>query len=106
MTAKVNNKVWMFRYYVLNSAMSDTNGPATAAADRYDLRLDYGRAPLISGTEDSLAPTRCCRFTFRIAPFIYLQSGLPYPQWWAERRWHNPVWLAWWEAWPRLSLTS
>ncbi len=78
MNAKINARFSLFGYYVYNRAMSDTGGANTLAADPYDLRLDYGRASFDFRHRGFVSANAMLPFHIRMAPFIYLQSGLPY----------------------------
>ena len=76
--AKVSSKLTMFGYYVLNRAMSDTDGAGTMPANPYDLREDYGRAAFDFRHRAFISASATLPLRIRMAPFIYLQSGMPY----------------------------
>ena len=76
--AKISSKFSLFGYYVYNRAMSDTDGPGTMPANPYNLRGDYGRAAFDFHHRAFVSATTTLPFRIRMAPFIYLQSGLPY----------------------------
>jgi len=76
--AKINSKFTLFGYYVYNRAMSDTDGAATMPSNSYDLRADYGRASFDFHQRAFVSASTTLPFRIRMAPFIYLQSGLPY----------------------------
>ena len=78
MNAKISSKFSVFGYYVYNGAMSDTDGAGTMAANPYNLRSDYGRASFDFHHRAFVSATTTLPFRIRMAPFIYLQSGLPY----------------------------
>lgn len=78
MNAKVNARFSLFGYYVFNHAMSDTAGAGTLAADPYNLRADYGRAAFDFHHRGFISANAMLPFRIRMAPFIYMQSGLPY----------------------------
>ena len=58
--------------------MSDTDGSGTMPANPYNLRGDYGRAAFDFRHRAFISATTTLPFRIRMAPFIYLQSGLPY----------------------------
>ena len=76
--AKVNSRLSMFGYYVFNRAMSDTDGAGTMPSNPYDLRQDYGRAAFDFRHRAFVSASATLPLRLRMAPFIYLQSGLPY----------------------------
>ena len=78
MNARINGRFSLFGYYVYDRAMSDTGGANTLVADPYDLRLDYGRASFDFRHRGFVSANAMLPFHIRMAPFIYLQSGLPY----------------------------
>jgi len=78
LNARINARLSLYGYYVFNRAMSDTAGTNTPAADPYDLRLDYGRAAFDFRHRGFVSANAMLPFHIRMAPFIYLQSGLPY----------------------------
>ncbi len=78
LNARINARLSLYGYYVFNRAMSDTAGTNTPAADPYDLRLDYGRAAFDFRHRGFVSANAMLPFHVRMAPFIYVQSGLPY----------------------------
>jgi hypothetical protein len=76
--AKVSSRLSMFGYYVFNRAMSDTDGPGTMPSNPYDLRADYGRAAFDFRHRAFISATTMLPGKIRMAPFLFLQSGLPY----------------------------
>jgi hypothetical protein len=76
--AKINSKFALFGYYVYNRAMSDTDGASTMPSNPYNLRSDYGRASFDFHQRVFVSASTTLPFRIRMAPFIYLQSGLPY----------------------------
>jgi hypothetical protein len=77
-SAKVNSRFSMFGYYVYSRAMSDTDGPSTMPSNPYDLRSDYGRASFDFRHRGFISATTMLPLKIRMAPFLFLQSGLPY----------------------------
>lgn len=76
--AKVNRKFTIYGYYVLNQAMSDTDGFATMPSNPYNLAADYGRAAFDYRHRAFISASMTLPFGIRMAPFIFLQSGMPY----------------------------
>jgi hypothetical protein len=76
--AKVNSKFTMYGYYVYNRAMSDTDGAGTMPSNPYDFREDYGSAAFDFRHRAFVSASATLPLRIRMAPFIYLQSGLPY----------------------------
>jgi hypothetical protein len=76
--AKVNSRFSMFGYYVYSRAKSDTDGPGTLPSNPYDLRSDYGRAAFDFRHRGFISATTMLPLRIRMAPFLFLQSGLPY----------------------------
>jgi len=77
-TAKVNSKFSLFGYYVYGHAMSDTDGPGTMPSNPYDLRADYGRASFDDRHRAFISASTTLPFKIRMAPFLFMQSGIPY----------------------------
>jgi hypothetical protein len=76
--AKVNRKLSIYGYYVLNQARSDTDSVNTMAANPYDLRQDYGRATFDFRHRGFVSASAVLPLGIRMAPFVFLQSGGPY----------------------------
>ena len=78
LNARINARFSLFGYYVYNRARSDTDGANTLAADPYNLRADYGRAAFDFRHRGFVSANAMLPWRIRMAPFLYLQSGLPY----------------------------
>jgi hypothetical protein len=76
--ARVNARFSMFGYYAYNQARSDTDGASTLAANPSDLATDYGRTLYDFRHRGFISANAMLPFHIRMAPFLYLQSGLPY----------------------------
>ena len=76
--AHVNSKLSFYGYYIYNRAMSDTDGVGTMPANPYDLRADYSRAAFDFHHRAFISANANLPFRIRAAPFLFLQSGLPY----------------------------
>jgi hypothetical protein len=78
LNAKINSKITMFGYYVYSRALSDTDGAGSMPSNPYDLRGDYGRAAFDFRQRAFLSATTTLPLRIRLAPFLFLQSGVPY----------------------------
>ncbi|HWE51438.1 MAG TPA: carboxypeptidase regulatory-like domain-containing protein [Bryobacteraceae bacterium] len=76
--AKVNRKISLFGYYVYSRAMSDADSPAAMPGNAYALREDYGRAAYDGRHRAFISANSTLPWGIRMAPFIFMQSGLPY----------------------------
>ena len=76
--ARINSKFTMYGYYVYNHATSDTDGPGSMPSNPYDLRADYSRAAFDFRHRAFISATTTLPWKIRMAPFIFMQSGLPY----------------------------
>ena len=77
-TAKVNSRLSFFGYYVYGHASSDTDGPTTMPSNPYDIGADYGRAAYDARHRAFISASTTLPFKIRMAPFLFMQSGLPY----------------------------
>ena len=71
-------KLWLFGYYVLNSAKSDTGGVGSHPSDQYDILQDYGRGTFDVRNRIFLGGTVALPEGFRLSPFLVVSSGIPY----------------------------
>jgi hypothetical protein len=78
LNAKINSKITMFGYYVYSRALSDTDGAGSLPSNPYELRGDYGRAAFDFRQRAFISATTTLPFRIRMAPFLFLQSGVPY----------------------------
>jgi hypothetical protein len=76
--ATINKRISLFGYYVYSRAMSDTDGPGSFPSNPYDLRSEYGRAAYDARHRAFISGTFRLPLRIRLAPFLFLQSGLPY----------------------------
>ncbi len=72
------SKVWLFGYYVLNSANSDTGGASSFPSNQYDIMADYGRAFFAYRNRLFMGGTIALPYAFRLSPFMIATSGGPY----------------------------
>jgi len=76
--SKVSPAVSLFGYYVLNKALSNTDGINTFPGNPYNFSEDYGRASTDIRHRVLLGGTISTRGNFRLNPFISVQSGAPF----------------------------
>jgi len=76
--SKLSQSLSLSGSYVLNRAMSDTDGVTTFPADPYDLRGEYGPAATDARHRFTLSGTVDTKWNIRFSPLITLQSGLPF----------------------------
>ena len=75
---RVNAAVSLTGSYVLNKAMSNTDGLGTFAGNPYDFRGEYGPAITDIRHRVSVSGTINLRWAFRLNPLLTWQSGTPY----------------------------
>ena len=71
-------KLWLFGYYVLNFANSDTAGAGSFPSNQYDILADYGRGSFDIRDRLFLGGTVALPYSFRLSPFFIATSGSPY----------------------------
>ncbi|HKC63268.1 MAG TPA: hypothetical protein VKB86_06500, partial [Pyrinomonadaceae bacterium] len=64
--------------YLLNKAMSDTDGPETFPVNSYDLRSEYGRSDLDIRHRFLMSGVFSFKHGFSLNPFILAASGRPF----------------------------
>ncbi|PYS51675.1 MAG: hypothetical protein DMF68_03595 [Acidobacteria bacterium] len=64
--------------YLLNKAMSDTDGPETFPVNSYDLRSEYGRSDLDIRHRFLMSGVFSFKHSFSLNPFILAASGRPF----------------------------
>ena len=72
------SKLWLFGYYVLNSANSDAAGASSFPSNQYDIMADYGRASFAFRDRLFMGGTIALPYAFRLSPFLIATSGAPY----------------------------
>ena len=75
---KVGKNVSLFGFYVLNKAMSDTDGAGTSPANPYSYQGEYGPAATDIRHRGTLGGSLSTRWNIRLSPFVILQSGAPF----------------------------
>ncbi|MGP0075610.1 MAG: carboxypeptidase regulatory-like domain-containing protein [Bryobacteraceae bacterium] len=76
--ARVNAAFSLFGFYVLNRAMSNTDGLGTSPPDPYNFAGQYGPAATDVRNRATLGGTINTRWNVRLNPFIVVQSGVPF----------------------------
>ena len=76
--SKVSSTISLFGTYVLNRAMSDTDGVGTFPANPYSSVGEYGPAAFDIRHRLNTGGTINTRWNVRLSPFISLQSGAPF----------------------------
>ena len=78
LNSKLNAKVSLFGFYVLNRAKSDTDGVGTFVANPLSNQGEYGPAATDVHNRFTLGGTILTRGGIRLSPFLILQSGPPF----------------------------
>lgn len=71
-------KLWLFGYYVLNFANSDTAGAGSFPSNQYDILADYGRGSFDIRDRLFLGGTIALPYAFRLSPFVVANAGVPF----------------------------
>ena len=78
LTSRLNRSFTLFTFYVLNHAMSDTDGPNTMPPNPYDLSHEYGRSSLDARHRFMMGGSFVVKGNVRLSPFIIVRSGQPF----------------------------
>ena len=76
--ARVNAGFSLFGFYVLNQAMSNTDGLGTFPANPYSAAGEYGPASTDVRHRVSLGGSINLRWSIRLSPYLVAQSGAPF----------------------------
>ena len=76
--SKVNSLVSVFASYVLNKAMSNTDGLSTFPANPYNFTGEYGPAATDVRHRFLMGGSLNTKWNVRLNPYIILQSGMPF----------------------------
>jgi hypothetical protein len=76
--AKLNAGFSLFGFYVLNRAVSNTDGVTTFPANPYNFSGEYGPASTDVRHRATIGGSINLRWNVRISPFIIVQSGMPF----------------------------
>jgi hypothetical protein len=75
---KLKQGVSLFGFYVLNRAMSNTDGIDTVPANPYNLAGEYGPAATDTRHRVTFGGSIGTKWNLRISPFVIIQSGAPF----------------------------
>jgi hypothetical protein len=75
---RLNQGVSLFGFYVLNHAMSNTDGIDTVPANPYNLAGEYGPAATDVRHRVTFGGSINTRWNLRVSPFVIIQSGAPF----------------------------
>jgi len=76
--ARVNSSFSLFGFYVLNKAMSNTDGLSTFSANPYNFAGEYGPASTDVRHRMTLGGSITTRWAIRFSPYFVIQSGQPF----------------------------
>jgi len=76
--ARVNPAFSLFGFYVLNRAMSNTDGLGTSPPNPYNFTGQYGPASTDVRNRATLGGSINSRWNIRLNPFVVVQSGVPF----------------------------
>ena len=76
--ARVNPSLSLFGFYVLNKAMSNTDGFSTFPANPYNFAGEYGPASTDIRHRVTLGGSLNTRWAIRMSPYFVIQSGQPF----------------------------
>ncbi|HLW77294.1 MAG TPA: hypothetical protein VKS01_09910, partial [Bryobacteraceae bacterium] len=77
-SARVNAGFSLFGFYVLNKAMSNTDGVGTFPANPYSMAGEYGPSSTDIRNRVTLGGSINLRWDIRLSPFFVIQSGAPF----------------------------
>jgi hypothetical protein len=75
---RLNQGVSLFGFYVLNHAMSNTDGIGTFPGNPYSLTGEYGPASTDVRHRVTVGGSINMKWSLRISPFVIIQSGAPF----------------------------
>src|SRR5262245_3509205 len=78
LNARINRDISLTSSYVLNRAMSDTDGVGTFPAKPYDFTGEYGAAATDIRHRFSLNGSFNTKWNVRLSPFVIVDSGPPF----------------------------
>jgi len=76
--SRLKQGVSLFGFYVLNRAMSSSDGIDTVPANPYDLAGEYGPAATDVRHRVTFGGSISTKWNLRISPFVIIQSGAPF----------------------------
>ena len=75
---KVNANVSLYGFYVLNRAMSNTDGLNTFPGNQYNFAGEYGNASTDVHNRVNVGGSVNLKWHIRVSPYINIQSGAPF----------------------------
>ena len=78
LNSRINPKISIFTFYVLNSAKSDTDGAGSFPSNQYDARSEYGRSSIDVRNRFVLGGSVVAPWNLRFSPFVIASSGSPF----------------------------
>lgn len=78
LNSRINTKISIFTFYVLNSAKSDTDGAGSFPANQYDTSSEYGRSSIDVRNRFVLGGSLVAPYGLRFSPFVIASSGSPF----------------------------
>lgn len=78
LNSRVNSKISIFTFYVLNSAKSDTDGAGSFPANQYDTSSEYGRSSIDVRNRFVLGGSVVAPYGLRFSPFVIASTGSPF----------------------------
>jgi hypothetical protein len=76
--SRVNRKISLFGYYMINRANSNTDGVGTFPANQYSLAGEYGPANADFHNRANIGGTVTSIWNLRFSPLISMQTGPPF----------------------------
>jgi hypothetical protein len=76
--SRMSQSISLSASYVLNRALSDTDGVTTFPGNPYNLSGEYGPAATDARHKFTLSGTIDTKWNIRFSPFVTVQSGLPF----------------------------
>ncbi|HEY1945374.1 MAG TPA: TonB-dependent receptor [Bryobacteraceae bacterium] len=76
--SKLNSQISLFGFYVLNRAMSNSDGLITSPANPYNFNGEYGPAALDIRHRFLAGGSINTKWNVRFSPYVILQSGAPF----------------------------
>ncbi|HEV1287536.1 MAG TPA: carboxypeptidase regulatory-like domain-containing protein [Bryobacteraceae bacterium] len=75
---KVNPRISLYGFYVLNRAMSNTDGLNTYPGNPYNFTGEYGNAATDVHNRVNIGGSMSTKWNLRFSPYISMQSGAPF----------------------------
>ncbi len=76
--SRLNQGVSLFGFYVLNRAMSNTDGIGTVPPNPYNIAGEYGPAATDIRHRVTFGGSINMKWDVRISPFVIFQTGAPF----------------------------